>query len=119
MGFVKVKVEIRSAEDPSRRTQVELVADTESIYTIVPHDILKQLDVKPRGRRKFRLADERVIERDVGIAEVEIKGEVAHPTVIFGEKDDAAVLGVTALEELGLQINPVTGELKPMELLLL
>jgi hypothetical protein len=29
------------------------------------------------------------------------------------------VLGVTALEEVGLQVDPTTGELKPMELLLL
>ncbi len=29
------------------------------------------------------------------------------------------VLGVTTLEELGLQVDPVSGELKPMELLLL
>ncbi|MEM2213258.1 MAG: hypothetical protein QXK12_08380 [Candidatus Nezhaarchaeales archaeon] len=29
------------------------------------------------------------------------------------------VLGLTALEGLGLQVDPVTGELKPVELLLL
>lgn len=32
---------------------------------------------------------------------------------------DAEVLGVTTLEELGLQVDPVTGELKPLELLFL
>jgi hypothetical protein len=31
----------------------------------------------------------------------------------------AEVLGVTTLEELGLQVDPVSGELKPLELLLL
>lgn len=32
---------------------------------------------------------------------------------------DAEVLGVTTLEEFGLQVDLVTGELKPLELLLL
>ena len=44
---------------------------------------------------------------------------MAYTTVVFGEENDTQVLGVTALEELGMQIDPVTGELKPMELLLL
>lgn len=44
---------------------------------------------------------------------------MAYITVVFGEENDTQVLGVTALEELGMQIDPITGELKPMELLLL
>ena len=39
--------------------------------------------------------------------------------MFFGEENDTQVLGVTALEELGMQVDPTTGELKPMELLLL
>jgi len=65
----------------------------------------------------MKLADGRVIQRHIVIVEVEVKGEVAHSNVVFGQEDDDAVLGVTALEELGLQVDPFTGELKPMELL--
>jgi hypothetical protein len=39
--------------------------------------------------------------------------------VIFAEKDDTPVLGATALEAMGLQVDPVTKELKPVELLML
>lgn len=32
--------------------------------------------------------------------------------VVFAEEGDAQVLGVTALEILGLEVDPVTGKLK-------
>ena len=51
--------------------------------------------------------------------EVEIKGHGAYSIVVFGEVSDVEVLGVTMLEELGLQVDTVTGELKPLELPLL
>jgi predicted aspartyl protease len=39
--------------------------------------------------------------------------------VIFGEAADQPVLGVTALEMMGLEVDPVRGELRPTEFLLL
>jgi len=39
-------------------------------------------------------------------------------TVIFGETDDTTVLGVTALESFGLEVDPVRGTLKEAELLI-
>ena len=38
---------------------------------------------------------------------------------MFAEKDDTPCLGATALEAMGLQVDPVTNELKPVELLML
>jgi len=40
-------------------------------------------------------------------------------TIVLGQNSDASVVDAAALEELGLQVDPVTGELKAMELLLL
>jgi clan AA aspartic protease len=119
LGYVKVKVKVRNPKEKRNEFEVELLPDTGAIYSIIPSKVLENLKIEPTGARKMRLADGRVIERHLGIAELEVKGEVAHSNVIFGEDQDAAVLGVTALEELGLQVDPVTGELKPMELLLL
>jgi len=39
--------------------------------------------------------------------------------VIFGEEGDNEVLGVTTLEQLALQVDHVTKELKPLPLYLL
>jgi len=119
MGYVKVKVKIRNIHKPELEAERELLADTGSIYTMVKREFLEKLQIKPRGKRKFKTADGRLVERDVGAAEIEINGQSTYSTVIFGENSDAEVLGVTTLEELGLQVDPVTGELKPLELLLL
>ena len=38
---------------------------------------------------------------------------------LYLEREDKCLLGMTALEALGLEVDVVTGKLKPMELLLL
>ncbi|MEM3618667.1 MAG: Retroviral aspartyl protease [Candidatus Bathyarchaeia archaeon] len=119
MGYVKVKVKIRNIHNPELEVERELLADTGSIYTMVKREFLEGLRIKPKGKRKFKTADGRLVEREVGAAEIEIDGQSTYSIIIFGEESDAEVLGVTTLEELGLQVDPVTGELKPLELLLL
>lgn len=119
MGYVRVKVKVRNPQHRDREADVELLADTGAIYSVIPSEVLERIKIERRSARKLKLADGRVIERHLGIAEIEVKGEMAHSNVIFGEDQDASVLGVTALEELGLQVDPLTGELRAMELLLL
>lgn len=119
MGYIKIKVKIRNIHKPELEDLAELLVDTGSIYTILNGKRLEKLDVKTRGKRRFKTADGRIIERNVGAAEIEVKGQSTYSIVVFGEESDAEVLGVTTLEELGLQVDPVTGELKPLELLLL
>ncbi len=119
LGYVRVKAKVRNPQERTREAEIELLADTGAIYSVVPSKILERVKIARRGMRRMRLADGSVIERYLGIAEIEVRGETAHSNVIFGDDADASVLGVTALEELGLQVDPVTGELKPLELLLL
>lgn len=61
----------------------------------------------------------RYVERDVGIAEVEVMGRRGGITVIFGEDEDTPVISVTALESLGLEVDPMKGALKEAKLYLL
>jgi len=119
LGYVRVNVKVRNPQQRILEAEVELLADTGAIYSIIPSKMLESIKIERRSMRRMRLADGRIIERHLGIAEIEVRGETAHSNVIFGEDEDASVLGVTALEELGLQVDPVTRELKPMELLLL
>lgn len=119
MGYVKVKALLRNPYLPERSKDVELLADTGGIYTVVLSQELEELKIKPKGKRKFKLADGSIIERDTGIVEIELNGDIAHSTVVFGEKNDSQILGLTTLEELGLQVDPISGQLKPLELLLL
>ena len=118
MGYVRVRAKIWNVEEPSRCGEVELLADTGAIYTVLPASLLRDLGVKPVGKRRFRLANNQVIERDIGIVGIEIQGIKTHTVAVFGD-DNVYLLGVVTLEELGLEIDPVKGELRPMELLLM
>ncbi|MGC9152879.1 MAG: hypothetical protein ACP5GY_04000 [Vulcanisaeta sp.] len=59
------------------------------------------------------------VERDVGGAIIEVMGRRGAVTVIFSEERDINVLGVTALETLGFEVDPIKGTLKETEQLLL
>ena len=118
MGYVKIKARISNAKR-TRSKEIELVADTGAIYTGIPEDILEELEVKKTSKRKFKFASGKVKELPIGEAYIEIAGEGVTSIVVFLPKNSTPLLGVTTLELLGLQVDPVTGELKPLELLML
>jgi len=118
LGYVKVRAKVWNVENPALSREVELLADTGAIYTVLPSSLLRELGIKPIGKRRFRLANNQVIERDVGIAGIEVKGIMTHTIVVFGD-ENVYLLGVVTLEELGLEVDPAKGELRPMELLLM
>jgi predicted aspartyl protease len=118
VGFVRVKAKVWNVEKPESAREVLLLAGTGAIYTVLPRSLLEEMGVKSIGKRKFKLADNRVVERDAGIVGIEVQGVRAHTIAVFGD-EGVYLLGVTTLEELGLEVDPVKGELRPMELLLM
>ena len=118
MGYIRVKARIWNVENPSISRHVEFLVDTGAIYSVLPSSLLKELGVEPIGRRKFKLANNQVIERDVGIIGIEVEGIKTHTTVVFGD-EGVYLLGVVTLEELGLEVDPIKGKLRAMELLLM
>jgi len=118
MGYVKIKAKI-SNTDRTKSKELELIADTGAIYTAIPENILKSLDIMPKGKRRFKIADGKIKEFKIGEAYIEIGKEGATSIVAFLEENAMPLLGVTTLELLGLQVDPVSGELKPLELFML
>ena len=76
---------------------------------LVPGKLLTALRLKPRGRRTYELADGSEVTLDVTVAEVEFMGEKVGATVIYGPDDAEPILGVTALESVGIQIGLPSG----------
>ncbi len=118
MGFVRVKARVWNIECPENATEVTLLADSGAIYTVLPESLLKSIGVKSIGRRRFRLANNQVLEKDIGIVGMEVNGVKTHTIAVFGD-ENVYLLGVVTLEELGLEVDPIRGELKPLELLLM
>ena len=117
MGFVHVEAEV-SAPGGSRWERLSFLVDTGAMLSVVPRPVLEALGITETRRRRFRLADGSVIERAIGGMIVRLNGDSTHTDVIFGEPTDQIILGVTALEQMGLMPNPMTGELEPIEMLL-
>jgi predicted aspartyl protease len=87
-------------------------------YTLLPHDVSQKLELAPRRRVSFTLADGTMIERAVSECHLRLPQGERHTPVILGEPGDEALLGVITLEEMGLVLNPFTRQLQPMRVLL-
>ena len=118
MGFTYLKVFVSNPFELKRGHEVEFLVDTGVFYTMVPRQILEEIGVVPLVEKTFTLANGGEIRREVGGANLIYKGQIGYTHVIFGEPGDKPLLGVLGLESMGYKINPVKGELEPIELLL-
>jgi clan AA aspartic protease len=119
MGMFDVEVKLASLTAPGRTEKVALLVDTGATLSWIPRDILERLGVPAYSRLPFTLADGRTLERDVTSVLLTIDGRKAPVSVAFGEQGEEAVLGATALEGLGLLVDPVAKKLIPRNLLAL
>src|SRR5207245_2359143 len=97
----------------------DVTVDTGSILTWVSGSTLSEVGITPRWEKEFRTIEGRVIRRTTGIAIIRHDGVEGAVEVVFGKDKDAQVLGVTALEGLGYQVDPVTNKLLRSNLLAL
>ncbi len=118
MGHTHAVVKLCNKIDTSKCINIRLLIDTGSTYTWINAKRLKEIYVEPTGKRRFKTIEGRIIEREIGEAVIEYMGEKATCIVVFGNEGDAEVLGLTALENLGLEVDPITRELRKVEAIL-
>ena len=73
---------------------------------------MNEIGVVPDGQRRYILADGSEIRLDIAVARFEILGEIVGTTVMFGDDDAEPLLGVTALESLGIEVDPLNQRLR-------
>jgi len=98
---------------------MEFVVDTGAIYTMIPKFMAEKLDLKVTDKRKFRIASGEVVEYPVSEAFIRVEGRGVTSLVVIGSDKTIPLLGVTTLELLGFQVDPVTRKLKTLELMIL
>ena len=49
---------------------------------------------------------------DITTAEIEFMGEIVGGTIVYGEANAEPLLGVTALESVGIEVDPLNQRLK-------
>ena len=118
MGTFQVEIEIGDP-DGQRYERVLTLVDTGSTYTVLPRSLLERLGVEAHTRDKFRLADGRVVEEDIGRTWVRVDGRSEITLVVFGEEGSRSLLGAYTLEGFRLAPDPVGRRLISVEGLLM
>jgi len=101
-----------------KQAVVRFLVDSGAVYTLVPHDVWKALDLVPKRTVTFTLADGTPVPRPVSECHIALPQGDGHTPVILGEPGDEALLGMVTLEVLGLVLHPFKRTLEPMRMLL-
>ena len=118
MGFTVAKIKIENIFDGKRSKELDFLVERGALLSVVPKETLRELGVTPRQKKSFTLVNGKKIVRQIGEGRFHYKDYSGPSLVIFGEKKDKILLGVLAIESMGLEIDPLKKRLKPGELLL-
>ena len=112
MGVTHVTVTVRNPADPGLTWEGLFLVDTGAIDCLVPGKQLREIGLTPKAKRTYELADGSEARMDITTAEIEFMGEIVGSTIIFAADDAEPILGVTALESVGIEVDPRTQRLK-------
>lgn len=112
MGATYVTVTIRNPAAPERTWQSLFLVDTGATDSLVPRDHLESIGLNPKGQRTYELADGNELRMDITTGDIEFMGEIVGGTIIMGEPGTEPILGVTALESVGIEVDPRNQTLK-------
>jgi clan AA aspartic protease len=119
MGTFKEKITLKNPARPDLEIEIECIVDTGATYTWIPVNELEKIGLKPQFTRKFKLADGKIVEREMAEVIATLRNESIHTLVAFGDVDSEPLLGAVTLEEFGLAPDPVNKTLVPVPALLL
>jgi len=112
MGLTKVTVRVQNLTKSKKGYETEFLVDTGAIDCMAPASALRKADVKPEGRRVYTLANGEPSEWEYGFARISFLGHETVAQIIFGPEKADPILGVVALENVNIGVDPATGTLK-------
>ena len=111
MGLIRVAVTLRSFTSPTFYSS-DFLVDSGATDSLAPTSELSRIGIEPIGKMTYELANGSVVEYQYGLAEISFMNETTAGRVIFGPEDIEPILGVTALESVGITIDPANLTLK-------
>lgn len=112
MGLTHVTTAVWNLAKQGAPYEAEFLVDTGAIDCLAPRDALLAAGVLPEGRAVNELADGRPVEYEYGFARISFLGEETVAPVIFGPAEAEPLLGVVALESMGVIVDPINKTLK-------
>jgi clan AA aspartic protease len=117
MGYVWVDAIIKNPFT-GKSISVKALVDTGATLTVISRKIANELGLPMIGKSLVQTA-RGVAELEACFGVVEIMGEETPARILVSDEVDTVLIGITVLEQLGLEVDPVTGKLKKTKLLLL
>ena len=118
VGLTELELEVANPASPEVIEKVTFLIDSGAVYSVVPTPVLERLGIKPMVEEEFRPANGYKIVRKKGGAVFRYGKRVGFADVIFGEAEDSTLLGALTLEALGLSLDPLRRQLKPIPMML-
>lgn len=112
MGLTHVTVTLKDLGSPDGAYEADFLVDTGATDSLAPAAELRKIGVRPVGTMAYELADGTIKEYPFGLVEITFMGEITAGRVIFGPDDAEPLLGVTALESVGITVDPANRTLK-------
>ncbi len=92
--------------------EAEFLVDTGAVHCLAPADRLMEAGARPEGKGLYTLANGEPVEYEYGFARLSFLGTDAVARVILGPAEAEPLLGVVALEDAGIVVDPRTHELR-------
>jgi clan AA aspartic protease len=105
-------VAVRNPAKPAKTWEGLFLVDTGAVDTLVPAKHLREIGLTPKAERTCELADGSETKMKITTGELEFMGELVGSTIIFGADDAEPVLGATALESAGIEVDQRSQKLK-------
>lgn len=118
MSVTYLNVRVKNPQNPKKIADGHFLVDSGAVYSVMPSSVLKKMGIRSTHKQKFSLANGELIEKEVGNALFEYKDKVGAAPVVFGE-EEIYLLGAVTLESLGMILDPINRELKPLPMLLM
>jgi predicted aspartyl protease len=112
MPLTYVTVSMSRVGSSENRFDAQFAVNAGTTETMASRSALIGAGIEPAGMTTYELADGSLHEYSFGLAQIEFMGEITAGRVIFGPDGVEPILGVTALESVGITVDPATHSLK-------
>jgi clan AA aspartic protease len=112
MELTHVTVALKGLGGSNGTYEGDFLVDSGATDCLAPAAKLREIGVQPVGTMVYELADGTKHEYPFGLVEIRFMGEITAGRVIFGPDDVEPLLGITALESVGITIDPASRTLK-------
>ena len=112
MGLTHVTVKLKSLGAPNGAYEAEFLVDTGATDSLAPANQSEDHRRATGGEYIVRTRKQCHAGYPFGLVEISFMGEITAGRVIFGPDNVEPILGVTALESVGITIDPANRTLK-------